>query len=176
MLSRRCSVCLLLTLFMSSLVPAIAVGFPSLQSRIDSQTRQSLSHQALLTEIHTHLGTLSSTHTLTTSLRTLRASQTATALASRLLALVAKLSALSTARNASVRKEEDQLRVQLEAMVGEVEGVKSRGNELWSGVGALKARKSAMEEKEWAVVDEEGLKQVLEVRSFRLEAACLARR
>ena len=51
----------------------------------------------------------------------------------------------------------------MESMVGEVEGVKSRGNELWSGVGALRARKSAMEEKEWAVVDEEGLKQVLEV-------------
>lgn len=145
-------------------MPAIAIGFPSLQSRIDSQTRQSLSHQALLTEIHTHLSSLSQTHTLSTSLRTLRASQTATALTSRLTALVAKLSALSTARNSSLRKEEEELRVAIEGMAREAEEARSRGNELWSGVGALKARKANEGgEREWAVVDEDGLRQVLEV-------------
>lgn len=147
-----------------SLVPAIAVGFPAVQKRIEHQTRQSAAHQARLTEIHTHLSDLSTTHALTTSLRTLRATQTAAALSSRLLALVAKVSALSPNRNLSVRKEEEELRVGLESMTGEVEGSKGRANELWAGVGALKARKVEGGGVEWAVADEEGLRKILEVR------------
>lgn len=147
-----------------SLVPALAVGFPAVQNRIEHQTRQSAAHQARLSEIHTHLSDLSTTHSLTTSLRTLRATQTATALSSRLLALVAKVSALSPNRNMSVRKEEEELRVGLEAMTGEVEGSKGRANELWAGVGALKARKAESGGVEWAVADEEGLRKILEVR------------
>ncbi|KAM0752431.1 hypothetical protein T439DRAFT_324521 [Meredithblackwellia eburnea MCA 4105] len=145
------------------LVPALAVGFPSIQKRIEHQTRQSQAHQARLKEIHDHLSTLSSTHSLTTSLRTLRASQNAAALSSRLLALVAKTSALSPNRNMSVRKEEEDLRVSLEAMKHDVEGISGRGNELWAGVGALKARRLEGEKTEWAVVDEDGLRQVLEI-------------
>jgi nuclear pore complex protein Nup54 len=80
---------------------------------------------------------------------------------------VAKLSALSTARNSSLRKEEEELRVAIEGMAREAEEARSRGNELWSGVGALKAKKASEGgEREWAVVDEEGLRQVLEVRCF----------
>lgn len=157
------------------LVPAIAIGFPAVQSRLDSQARQSLAHQNLLAEIHTHLESLSQTHSLTTSLRTLRAQQTAQALTARLAALVARLSALGPNRNASVRRDEDELRVGLEKCQAEVRSLRDRGNELWSGVGALKARKNdfgaaaagAQGGQEWAVVDEEGLAQVLEVRGNR---------
>ncbi|GAA5957072.1 hypothetical protein JCM21900_000784 [Sporobolomyces salmonicolor] len=145
------------------LVPAIAVGFPALQKRIEHQQRQSASHQALLTEVHTHLDSLASTHSLTTSLRTLRAQQNATALASRLLTLVAKASALSPSRNSSVKREEEELRIALEGIKGEVERVRGRANEMWAGVGALKARKMEGEATEWAVADEEGLKKILEI-------------
>ncbi|GAA6039719.1 hypothetical protein JCM8097_001369 [Rhodosporidiobolus ruineniae] len=145
------------------LVPALALGFSSLQSRLASQSRQSASHAALLTQIHEHLSTLASEHSLTTSLRLLRAQQNAVALHARLTALVAKSAALSPARNSSVRREEDELRVELEALRPEVERVKSRGNELWAGVGALKARRREEEGTEWAVADEEGLRQILEI-------------
>ncbi|SCV70810.1 BQ2448_3572 [Microbotryum intermedium] len=146
------------------LVPAIAIGFAAIQTRIESQQKQALAHQALLGEIRAHLSELSSTHSLVTSLRTLRATQTATALQARILALVAKVSALTPSRNASVRSEEDAMRVRLESMAGDAERAQGRANELWSGVGAVKARKQALAgEREWAVVDEEGLRQVLEI-------------
>ncbi|GAA5906614.1 hypothetical protein JCM5296_000711 [Sporobolomyces johnsonii] len=145
------------------LVPAIAVGFPALQKRIEHQQRQSASHQALLAEVHTHLDSLASTHSLTTSLRTLRAQQNATALASRLMALVAKASALSPSRNSSVKREEEELRIALEGIKDEVEKVRGRANEMWAGVGALKARKMEGEATEWAVANEEGLKRILAI-------------
>lgn len=149
-----------------SLIPALAVGFPSLQSRLNSQQSVTNSHQALLSQLHTHLSTLSSSHTLTTSLRLLRAQQTHAALQSRLTALVAKSSALSPGRNSSVRREEEELRVELEGIQGETEGVKQRGNELWAGVGGLKARRREEEASGWGVADEEGLRRILEVRPF----------
>jgi hypothetical protein len=62
-----------------------------------------------------------------------------------------------------LRKDEEDLRVALESMSGEVEGVKVRSNELWAGVGVLKARKAAGGNTEWGVADEEGLRKVLEV-------------
>lgn len=158
----------------NSLVPAIAIGFPAVQARLESQSRQSTAHQNLLSEIHAHLDQLSSTHALTTSLRTLRAQQTAQALTSRLLGLVAKLGPLSTNRNASIRREEDALRIGLDKMTGEVKNLRTRGNELWSGVGALKAHHASQvhagttangNSAEWAIVDDQGLKQVLDILS-----------
>ncbi|BGP31538.1 hypothetical protein JCM10296v2_003308 [Rhodotorula toruloides] len=153
------------------LIPALALGFPSLQTRLHLQQRLNSQHQALLHEIHTHLDSLSSSHSLTTSLRTLRARQNAVALAARLNALVAKASALSPARNAGIRREEDELRVELEGQVkGEVERVKARMGELWAGVGAVKARKGIAQGANgdedgagWAVADEEGLRKILEI-------------
>ncbi|GAA5861535.1 hypothetical protein JCM8547_008064 [Rhodosporidiobolus lusitaniae] len=151
------------------LVPALALGFPSLQKRLASQSTLSQQHLALLQQISTHLSELSSKHSLTSSLRLLRAQQNATALNARLTALVAKSAALSPARNSSVRREEDELRVELEGkLLGEVERLKQRGNELWAGVGALKARKreegkEGMGEEGWQVADEEGLRRILEI-------------
>ncbi|BGP24144.1 nucleoporin Nup44 [Rhodotorula toruloides] len=153
------------------LIPALALGFPSLQTRLNLQQHLNGQHQALLHEIHTHLDSLSSSHSLTTSLRTLRARQNAVALAARLNGLVAKASALSPARNAGIRREEDELRVELEGQVkGEVEHVKARMGELWAGVGAVKARKGTAhgaggdeDGAGWAVADEEGLRKILEI-------------
>lgn len=156
------------------MIPALALGFPSLQTRLNLQHRLNSQHQALLHEIHTHLDSLSSSHSLTTSLRTLRARQNAVALAARLNALVAKASALSPARTAGIRREEDELRVELEGQVkGEVERVKARMGELWAGVGAVKARRGIAaggagdeDGAGWAVADEEGLRKILEVRTW----------
>lgn len=76
-----------------SLVPALALGFPAVQARLDLQLRQNLQHQALLDQLHAHLDALASTHSLTTSLRTLRARQNAVALRARLTQLVARVGA-----------------------------------------------------------------------------------
>lgn len=74
-------------------------------------------------------------------------------------------------KNASVRRDEDELRVMLEGMKAEVEGLKARTGELWAGVGAVKARRAhassddteATTAASWAVADEDGLRQILEV-------------
>ncbi|GAA5884992.1 hypothetical protein JCM16303_006507 [Sporobolomyces ruberrimus] len=145
------------------LVPAIAIGFTALQKRIDSQQRQNTAHQSLLTEIHSHVSTLESTHSLTTSLRTLRAQQTSLSLLSRLTSLISKVSSLSPNRNSSLKKEEESLRILLEGMKGEVERLGKKSNELWTGVGMMKARKKEMEQLEWAVADEQGFNQIIEV-------------
>lgn len=148
-------------------MPALALGFPALQKRIDAQTAQSLSHQAILSQISTHLSTLSDTHSLQHSVRALRAQLTAQALSARLSALVAKVSKVSPSRGASLRVEEDELRKRLEAMRREVDLGEERGRELWSGVGAVKGRREAeggtQGGVEWAVADEEGLRKILEI-------------
>ncbi|GAA5991807.1 hypothetical protein JCM10908_002215 [Rhodotorula pacifica] len=156
------------------LVPALALGFPALQNRLELQQRLNLQHQTLLDQIHSHLDSLSSTHSLTTSLRTLRARQNAVALQARVTRLIARAGAgLAPNRSASLKRDEDELRVGLEGMKSEVEGLKARTGELWAGVGAVKARGSSgagasAEEREaaaWAVADEEGLRQILEILS-----------
>lgn len=147
-----------------SLVPAIAIGFSALQKRIDSQSRLTTTHQQLLSEIHTHLDSLSSTHSLTTSLRLLRAQQTHLSLLSRLTSLISKVSQLSPNRNSSLKREEEELRVLLEGLGGEVERVRNRSNELWNGVGGLKLRKQELVE--WSVADENGFNQILEVKTI----------
>lgn len=120
-------------------------------------------HQASLAEITAHLGTLSSTHSLETSLRTLKAAQTARNLSDRLMRVIAKVSSVGVNRNTSIRQEEEALRVALESMKREVEARREKAGELWSGVGALKARRGEGERVEWAVANEEGLRQILEV-------------
>ncbi|GAA5824041.1 hypothetical protein JCM3770_005134 [Rhodotorula araucariae] len=147
------------------LVPALALGFPALEKRIAAQALRASQHAALLGEIHAHLAGLSSTHSLTTSLRTLRAQQSAVALHARLTALVARAQALAPGRGASVREDEDALRVRLERMRAEVDRARARVGELWAGVGAVKARRQDDEAVEWAVSDDEGLRRVLEILS-----------
>lgn len=149
------------------LVPALALGFPAVQKRLDAQSAQSAQHQAILQQISSHLSTLSETHTLSHSIRALRAQHTAQALAARLAALVAQSSKVSPARGAGLRVEEEQLRKKLEGMRREVEVGEERGRELWSGVSAVKARREAQGRAEggveWAVADADGFERILEV-------------
>ncbi|TKA52392.1 hypothetical protein B0A53_05099 [Rhodotorula sp. CCFEE 5036] len=156
------------------LIPALALGFPAVQHRLELQQRLNLQHQTLLDQIHAHLDSLSSTHSLTTSLRTLRARQNAVALQARVTRLVAKAGAgLGPMKNASVRRDEDELRVRLEGMKAEVEALKARTGELWAGVGAVKAKRAhgsgddsdVAAAASWAVADEDGLRQILEILS-----------
>ncbi|KAI5477728.1 hypothetical protein MNV49_006011 [Pseudohyphozyma bogoriensis] len=150
------------------LVPALALGFSALSKRIESQNKLTASHGALLDEVSKHLSTLSSTHSLQTSLRVMRATQNSQALTGRLLALIAKSSALSPNRNMSVRKEEEALRVGLEKLEVEVKAEGERVNALWAGVGAVKARaerEGKGDRREWGVADEEGLEKVSEILS-----------
>ena len=156
------------------LIPALALGFPAVQHRLELQQRLNLQHQTLLDQIHAPLDSLSSPHSLTTSLRTLRARQNAVALQARVTRLVAKAGAgLGPMKNASVRRDEDELRVRLEGMKAEVEALKARTGELWAGVGAVKAKRAhgSGEDSDvaaaasWAVADEDGLRQILEVRA-----------
>ena len=149
------------------LVPALALGFPALQKRIEAQNAQSAQHQAILQQISAHLSTLSETHSLSHSIRALRAQITAQALSARLSALAAQVGKVSPGRGAGVRVEEEELRKKLEGMRREIEVGEERGRELWSGVGAVKARKESQGRGEggveWAVADEEGLRKILEI-------------
>jgi len=63
-----------------------------------------------------------------------------------------------------LKREEEELRVLLEGLGGEVERVRNRSNELWNGVGALKMRKKELVE--WSVADENGFNQILEVNAL----------
>lgn len=165
--------------FSPRLVPALALGFPAVQHRLELQQRLNLQHQALLDQIHAHLDSLSSTHALTTSLRTLRARQNAVALQARVTDLVARVGSGLAPHFAprhphhphpGARRDEDELRVRLEAVKADVDACKARTGELWAGVGAVKARRGAASSPEdveaaaWAVADEDGLRQILEVR------------
>lgn len=96
-------------------------------------------------------------------MRTLRAQNKAAALSARLVALVARASPLSPNRSTSVGKAEEELRVRVESLRDESDAVRGRGNDLWAGVGALKARRRDGESLDWAIVDEDGMRQVLEV-------------
>ena len=117
---------------------------------------------------------LSSTHSLTTSLRVLRAQQTSLSLLSRLTSLIAKSSSLSSSRNQSLKKDEEDLRILLEGFKNQVEFLKSKSQELWTGVGMMRSRQKEMDQLMmgggsqegggWAVVDEQGFNQILEVR------------
>ncbi|KAK4047920.1 hypothetical protein OIV83_005104 [Microbotryomycetes sp. JL201] len=174
-------------------VPAIAIGFPAVKQRIEHQQRLSDTHQQLLDDIHEHLAKLGRTHSLETSLRVLRAQQASVALGARLMKLVAKASPLVNAAGgsgsgglsdsslggssagSSLSRKEEELRIELDRLSGLAERIKTRTNEMWSGVGSLKAAKAGSMSKssthagtdgvEWAVVDEQGLKQVLDILS-----------
>ena len=53
--------------------------------------------------------------------------------------------------------------MRVESLRDESDAVRGRGNDLWAGVGALKARRRDGESLDWAIVDEDGMRQVLEV-------------
>jgi nuclear pore complex protein Nup54 len=89
-------------------------------------------------------------------------------------------------RSSSIRPEEEALRAALEEIDGEIRRPGGMGrivgklNELWALVGAVNAvrgnSKGSTDGVEWAVVDEDGLNQIVQVRpSARARAVPPAR-
>ena len=125
-------------------------------------------------EIRTKLATLSQRHVLSTSLRSQKLSNNHILLFQRVVRLSQHLHLLiPLVRSSALRPEEEQLRARLEATEDELRrgnASKGRMNEMWGVVGqltALKAREgmeTGGEGKEWAVVDEEGLRRLSRVR------------
>ncbi|KAK4703183.1 nuclear pore complex protein Nup54, partial [Phenoliferia sp. Uapishka_3] len=147
------------------LVPALAIGFPAVHKRIENQGQLTKAHQARLAELHAHLATITSEHTLKTTVQTIRAAQTASHLSARLVNLMAKSAALGPIKNKPIEREDEELRVRIEALKVQVDETMVAGNELWAGVGAMKARKEEVERFDWGVADEEGLNQILGILS-----------
>lgn len=156
-----------------SLVPVIAIGFDDLRERANAQSTQSSSHLQKLTDLSTRLKSLLTEHSVSNASRLQRAHNTQTQLTQRLMRLVQHLHLLIPAvRSSSIRVEEEELRGRLEEMEEELRRgrVKGKLNEMWALLGAVGA---FMERGrgdgqggpgEWAVVDEEGLAQITQVR------------
>ena len=137
-----------------------------------------LSRPDLVTqEFKRRLQALTATHTDTTLSRLHRALTQHTQLSQRLLGLVQHLHLLIPAvRSSSIRPEEEALRVALEEMEedlrrpGGMSKMRSKLNELWALVGAINAARERGKKAggegavEWTVVDEDGLKQITQVR------------
>ena len=113
-------------------------------------------------------------HELSNIPRLHRASSQQTQLAHRLLRLIQHLHLLiPTLRSSSIRPEEEVLRAALEEIDEEIRRPGGMGrmrgklNELWALIGAVRAvRERGVSDGnvEWAVVDEEGLAQIAQVR------------
>ncbi|PVG01642.1 hypothetical protein CPB86DRAFT_82304 [Serendipita vermifera] len=157
------------------MVPAFAMGTEDLQKRADAQAKAAEACKVKLDEIRTKLTALSQRHVLSTSLRSQKLSNNHTLLFQRAVRLSQHLHLLiPLVRSSAIRPEEEMLRARLESIEDELRrGNASKGkmNEMWGAVGqltALKAREGmgveGKEGKEWAVVDEEGLKRLARVR------------
>ena len=128
-------------------------------------------------ELRKRIGTLAQRHELSNTPRLHRASALQTQLTHRLLRLVQHLHLLiPTLRSSSIRPEEEALRAALEEIDEEIRRPGGMGrmrgklNELWALIGAVKAVRERDAKGvsdgnvEWAVVDEEGLAQIAQVR------------
>ncbi|EPQ30733.1 uncharacterized protein PFL1_01634 [Pseudozyma flocculosa PF-1] len=162
------------------LYPVLALGFPDLQKRVQSQTLEASRQRTLLSTISTRLSTLDQKHALTNTVRYAAASSRQTQLHHRLVSLISKCAVLIPAlRGKSIGKEEERLMAILEACEREIVGVKGAGgarlrakvNELWAMLGVVKAKRETMAREgrrdgtEWAVVDEQGLDRVAKILS-----------
>ncbi|KDQ06439.1 hypothetical protein BOTBODRAFT_168059 [Botryobasidium botryosum FD-172 SS1] len=158
----------------SCLVPVLAVGFEDLKKRVDAQSKQASAHQAKLQEIQKKLATLAENHALRTSSRASQATLNHLSLTQRLSALVAHLHLLiPILRSSALRPEEERLSGLLESLETELRKpgglgrVGGKMGELWGAVGKLRAARdnmgSAVAEGRWAVVDEEGLREISNV-------------
>jgi nuclear pore complex protein Nup54 len=125
-------------------------------------------------ELRKRIGNLAQRHELSNIPRLHRASAQQIQLTHRLLRLVQHLHLLiPTLRSSSIRPEEEALRAGLEEIDEEIRRPGGMGrmrgklNELWALIGAVKAvRERGVSDGnvEWAVVDEEGLAQIAQVR------------
>jgi nuclear pore complex protein Nup54 len=158
-----------------SLVPVLATSFDDLQKRIEAQMQQASAHQEKLKEIRARIEKLSERHVLANAPRLQKLGSAQVQLSHRLLRLVQHLHLLIPAlRSSSIRPEEEALRAALEEIDGELRRPGGMGrivgklNELWALVGAVNAMrgnsKGITDGVEWAVVDEDGLNQIVQVR------------
>lgn len=162
-----------LFLLLTSLVPVIAIGFDDLRERANAQSTQSSSHLQKLTDLSSRLKSLLTEHSISNASRLQRAHNTQTQLTQRLMRLVQHLHLLIPAvRSSSIRVEEEELRGKLEEMEEELKRsrVKGKLNEMWALLGAVGAFMERGRgdgqgvQGEWAVVDDEGLAQITQVR------------
>lgn len=159
----------------ASLVPVLATSFDDLQRRVEAQTQQATGHQEKLKEIRARIEKLSERHVLANAPRLQKLGTGQAQLSHRLLRLVQHLHLLIPAlRSSSIRPEEEALRAALEEIDGEIRRPGGMGrivgklNELWALVGAVNAMRGANSKGstdgvEWAVVDDEGLNQIVQV-------------
>jgi nuclear pore complex protein Nup54 len=167
----------------TSLVPVLATSFDDLQKRVEAQTQQATAHQEKLKEIRARIEKLSERHVLANAPRLQKLGSAQVQLSHRLLRLVQHLHLLIPAlRSSSIRPEEETLRAALEEIDGEIRRPGGMGrivgklNELWALVGAVNAMRGANSKGntdgvEWAVVDEEGLNQIVQVWPLSFSAA-----
>jgi len=158
-----------------SLVPVLATSFDDLQKRVEAQTQQATGHQEKVKEIRARIERLSERHVLANATRLQKLGSAQVQLSHRLLRLVQHLHLLIPAlRSSSIRPEEEALRAALEEIDGEIRRPGGMGrivgklNELWALVGAVNAMRGANSKGstdgvEWAVVDEEGLNQIVQI-------------
>ena len=160
----------------TSLVPVIAFGFDDLRERANAQSTQSSSHLQKLTDLSNRLKSLLTEHSISNASRLQRAHNAQTQLIQRLMRLVQHLHLLIPAvRSSSIRVEEEELRGKLEEMEEELKRsrVKGKLNEMWALLGAVGAFMERGRgdgqggQGEWAVVDDEGLAQITQVRFFK---------
>ncbi|KAH7928348.1 hypothetical protein BV22DRAFT_1005127 [Leucogyrophana mollusca] len=160
----------------SCLVPVLALGFDDLRERVDAQSKQATAQQEKLKELKKRLESLSAVHQDSNSSRLQRAASLQSQISHRLLNLIQHLHLLiPSVRSSSIRPEEEALRTALEEIEedirrpGGMSKMRGKLNELWALVGAVNAarergRKAGVDgPAEWAVVDEEGLKQIAQI-------------
>ncbi|KAI0267500.1 nucleoporin complex subunit 54-domain-containing protein [Gloeopeniophorella convolvens] len=157
------------------LVPVLATSFDDLQRRVEAQTQQATAHQERLREVRARLEKLAERHVLANAPRLTQRARVQAQLTHRLLRLVQHLHLLVPALRASaIRPEEEALRAALEELDAELRRpggmgrIVGRLNELWALVGAVNAvrggaRGAAADGVEWAVVDEDGLGQIVQI-------------
>ncbi|CEH13966.1 Nuclear pore complex, p54 component (sc Nup57) [Ceraceosorus bombacis] len=171
------------------LVPVLAVGFNELKSRADAQQSEAARQRQLVSQLREKAAVLAQSHTLKNTTRTSAALRRQVALHHRLISSARKAAALlppsasqpgqsrsgshTGAAYAQASVEDEQLRSRLEQCEAEIRNgkLKSRVNELWAALGAVKARAGARSGSasgssgtaEWAVVDPEALDEVARI-------------
>ncbi|EAU83836.1 hypothetical protein CC1G_09505 [Coprinopsis cinerea okayama7 len=124
-------------------VPVVAIGFDDLRERVDGQSKKATEQSQMLSDLKQRLAALSTKHDVSNVSRLQRASVQQAQITHRLLKLIQHLHLLIPAvRSSSIRPEEEQLR-------GKLEEVEDEGKNVGGG--------------EWAVVDEEGMAQIVQV-------------
>ncbi|CAO1617577.1 unnamed protein product [Parajaminaea phylloscopi] len=157
----------------TKLVPVLAVGFSDLKTRVEGQESEATRQTEHLRTISERLSALEQKHNLSDGVRASAAVKRQAALHHRVMALARKSHILVPAlKGSSVTKEEESLRVKLEACEAELENsttssggfgtsppagqhygsgssntgrLRARVNELWVALGAVKARREMLE-------------------------------